>query len=98
MKEGLLHEIELSSYIASIMHPLPHPYRMPTTSTTRGAGRPKSEGVLVKVGLQGSHPKKIQFESNSKLDRNNFEILSILNSLGFLNEVSLEILNPIKSN
>ena len=82
MKEGLLHEVELPSYMVPTMHPLPHPYGTPTTSTTPSAGQSMSEEVLVEVGLQRSHPKIVQFESNSKLVRNNFERLLILNSLG----------------
>ena len=58
-----------------------------TTRTIPGAGQPKSKRVLVEVGLHGSHPKRIQFESNSKLVQNNFERLSILNSLGLQNQV-----------
>ena len=44
MKEELLHEIELEPHKVPTMHPFPHPYGMPTTSTKSGAGRPKRGG------------------------------------------------------
>ena len=73
MKEGLLHEIELPSYMAPIMHPLPHPYGMPTTYTIPGTGQPKGEenfnanrilNISSKIGLI-----RIQFEADSKQSR-----------------------------
>ena len=51
IKKGLLHMIGLPSYMAPIMHPLPHPYSMPTTSTILGAGWPKSERISMVIGL-----------------------------------------------
>ena len=43
MKGGLLHEIELEPHKVPTMHPFPHPYGMPTTSTILGASWPKGE-------------------------------------------------------
>ena len=84
MKEGLLHEIELKPHKMPTMHPFPHPHGRPTTSTMLGVGWTKGGGIPVQVGLQISHPKKIQFKSNSKLVQNKFERLSIPNSLKLL--------------
>ena len=65
MKEELLHEIELEPHKAPTMHPFPHPYGMPTTSTIPSADQLKREEILVQVGFLISHPKWIRFESNS---------------------------------
>ena len=70
MKEGLLHEIELEPHKAPTMHPFPHPYGMPTTSTILGASRSKGEGnpsaSRIPHILSKTDPIQIQFEASSK--------------------------------
>ena len=70
MKEGLLHEIELELYKAPTMHPFPHPYAMPTTSTMPGAGQPKGGGNPSTSRTPNISSKKdpirIQFKASSK--------------------------------
>ena len=58
-----------------------------TTSTIPGAGQPWRWESLSENRLQRSHPKLDQFKFNLKLIQNNFERLSILNSLGLLYQV-----------
>ena len=70
MKERLLHEIELEPHKAPSMHPFPHPYGTPTTSTIPGAGWPK-EGEnpnASRIPNMSSKidPIRIQFEAGSK--------------------------------
>ena len=74
MKEGLLQEIKLPSHMAPIMHPIPHPHGMPTTSTIPGAGRPKGEenpntSRTPNISSKKS-PIQIQFEASSKQFQN----------------------------
>ena len=70
MKEGLLHEIQLPSHMASTLHPFPHPHGIPTTSTILGAGQPKGEEnpSVSRISHVSSKmdPIRIQFEADLK--------------------------------
>ena len=69
-EKGLLHKIELQSYMATTKHPIPHPHWMPTTSTIPGAGWPKRGGNSSKIRILNisskMDPIQIQFEADSK--------------------------------
>ena len=70
MKEGLLHEIQLPSHMATTLHPIPHPYGTPTTSKILGAGQPIREenSSINKIPNISSKADsiRIQFEAGSK--------------------------------